>query len=133
MKTTYVIRLAHWRNRFVGKSKATYAIQSDQAIAEKIVSRGFKQPTNQLEKLKLWEEVVSPDAHWFAPLEKARIYTSIASVRRIFALYNKAEPGVVLTFNQYEIVELQVVQGRIDNATSFLNDTKPQKQSKKSV
>lgn len=94
----YVIKLKNYSDKYVAKKDTTYAIQSDQEIAEKLSRMGLNNDIFNIGK------VLQVDAHWFTNEMGANVYADPRHVKMLFA---RAVKGLKsdTSFDQYEVVE----------------------------
>ena len=97
----YTVRLKRHPHLFVGKSNPSYALRPDDKIKDVLDNpRKYnygKSPTV--------DDILQIDAFWFVNEKKAKVWTDIKDIKRLFSYANNQyNDEVKSTFSEYEIL-----------------------------
>ena len=98
----YTIRLKQRPHFYIGKTSSTYAIHTDQTLADQI--KWYKDTRNQdvtpIDIMFFCNEDRPPQ--WFVPEKRAKVWTTVTAIKH-FTSYAKCKERDN-TFNEYEVV-----------------------------
>lgn len=100
--TFYTIRLKQRPNLFIGKTSSTYALCTDQELADKVEWYKHTRNTDFTPIEVIFQLQENNPPHWFVPEERAKVWTTIRAIKH-FTSYVKCKDRDN-TFNEYEIV-----------------------------